>query len=112
MFEIALFLYLCQARDPGSPYAAENRRPPEMVQEWLDAWPAEKTGSISGDVLKREAYENAEFAKRFNALTAALDDFASSYNSGRTMNVKKVKAVEKALRELEKSSWFRRRKGD
>ena len=96
MFEIALFLYLLQVHDPAP-----------------DFWAGEETGSISGDALKREAeYEEHEFAKRFNGLMTALFDFASNYNSGRTMNVKKVKAVEKAWRELEKSDWFRRGKGD
>jgi hypothetical protein len=41
---------------------------------------------------------------------AALSDFSSSYNSSHTVNVKKVKAVEKAWRELEKSSWFQHRR--
>ena len=63
--------------------------------------------------LKREAeYEEYEFAKRFNALMTALSDFASSYNADHTMNVKKVKAIERAWRKLEKSEWFRPPKGD
>jgi hypothetical protein len=56
-------------------------------------------------------YQQHELAKRFNALMNALADFASSYNAG-VVNPKKAKAVRKALRELEKSDWFRPVKGD
>jgi hypothetical protein len=112
MFEVVLFLYLCQANDPGTLYPP-SRRPPEMGQPRRDFWPGGETSSFPSDGLKREAdYEEHEFAKRFNALISALSDFASSYNADHTMNVKKVKAVEKAWRKLEKSEWFRPPKGD
>jgi hypothetical protein len=113
MFEAALFLYLFQVHDPATPYPLVRRQSPEMHQSAPDFWAGEETSPISGDALKREArYEEDEFAKRFNGLLTALSDFASSYNSGHTINVKKVNAVRKAWRELEKSDWFRPRKGD
>src|SRR5580698_2402609 len=93
MFETALLLYLCQE-------LPANRLPPEMRQQWPESWSVEDTGSVSSSVLKREADdEDAQFAKRFNALAAALTDFASNYNSAHTIDVKKVRAVEKAWRE-------------
>jgi hypothetical protein len=41
-----------------------------------------------------------------------LFDFASGYNAGHVIGAKKAKAVRKALRELEKSDWFRPAKED
>ena len=50
--------------------------------------------------------DRQEFVRRFNGLAAALADFSSTYNSQGVIDVKKVKALRKALRELEKSDWF------
>ena len=111
MFEVALFLYLCQANDPGTLHSP-SRRPPEMGQPGRNFWPVGETSSMSSEAKREADYEEHEFAKRFNALISALSDFASSYNADHTMNVKKVKAVEKAWRKLEKSDWFRPLKGD
>jgi hypothetical protein len=52
------------------------------------------------------AYEEYEFIQRLNGLSRALRDFAEAYRSGR-VDLKKVKAVRKAMQELEKSEWFR-----
>jgi len=112
MFEVALILYLCQSQNAGA-LSPPSRRPPEIEQPGPDFWPVAETSSIPGDRLRREAdYEEREFAKRFNALITALSDFASNYNADHTMNVKKVKAIEKAWHQLEKSDWFRQPKGD
>ena len=77
-------------------------------------------GSVDGriqldseDVLRQQAkYEEDEFVKRLNNLLGALSDFSSNYNGQHVINVKKVKEVRKALRELEKSAWFRSYKGE
>jgi hypothetical protein len=50
--------------------------------------------------------DEQDFRRRFNELAAALADFSHTYNSGGVIDVKKVKAVRKALREFEKSDWF------
>jgi len=55
------------------------------------------------------AYEEREFIQRLNGLSRALTDFAATYKSGQ-VDLKKVKAVRKALHELEKSEWFRPQK--
>lgn len=113
MVEVVLFLYLFQSRAPGTLLPPVNPKSPETVQGMPDFWPAGETSSVPSDGLKREAeYEEHEFAKRFNALMSALSDFASGYNADHTMNVKKVKAIEKAWRKLETSEWFRPPKGD
>jgi hypothetical protein len=52
-------------------------------------------------------YEEQELRRRFNGLVTALIDFSNTYNSRGVIDVKKVKAVQKALRELEKSTWFK-----
>jgi hypothetical protein len=113
MVEVVLFLYLFQSNAPGILLPPVNPKSPGAVQRMPDFSSAGETSSFPSDGVKREAdYEEHEFAKRFNALITALSDFASSYNAGHTMNVKKVKAIEKAWRKLEKSEWFRPPKGN
>jgi len=58
----------------------------------------------SGD---QSLYEEHEFAQRYNKLVLALQNFSESYNSGHVIDVKRVKAIKKAWRELEKSDWFK-----
>ena len=111
MFEAALFLYLVQVQDPGLVHPQVIRRS-EMEQPARRLWADEEESLGSADLRKQEgAYEQREFARRFNSLMNALADFASSYNAG-VVNAKKAKAVRKALRELEKSDWFHSAKGD
>ena len=113
MFEVALFLYLVQVPDPGPPYPLVNRRSEKVEQSSRRFWTDAEESSGSADPRRQEgAYERFEFARRFNGLMSALFDFASSYNAGHVINAKKAKAVRKALRELEKSDWFRPVKGD
>jgi len=56
-----------------------------------------------------EAYEEREFIQRLNGLARALNVFAATYKSGQ-VDLSKVKAVRKALHELEKSELFRPQK--
>ena len=113
MVEAVLFLYLFQSHAPGPLFPPLNPKSSETLQQMPDFWPGGETSSLPCDGVKREAeYEEHEFAKRFNALMTALSDFASRNNVDHTMNVKKVKASEKAWRKLEKSEWFRPPKGD
>jgi hypothetical protein len=53
-----------------------------------------------------ERAEEQELVQRFNTLIRALTDFSHTYNLEGVIDVKKVKAVRKALREFEKSEWF------
>ena len=55
------------------------------------------------------AYEEREFLQHLNGLSQALTDFAATYKNGQ-VDLKKVKALRKALHELEKSDWFRPQK--
>jgi hypothetical protein len=52
------------------------------------------------------AAEEFEFIQRLNGLSSALHDFAETYKGGQ-VDLKKVKALRKALNEFEKSKWFR-----
>ena len=57
-------------------------------------------------------YEEHQFSQRFNKLVFALQSFSDTYNSGHVIDVKRVKAIKKAWRELEKSDWFKPDKTD
>jgi hypothetical protein len=52
------------------------------------------------------ADEDREFIRRLNGLARALNAFAETYQSGQ-VDLKKARAVQKAIHELEKSKWFR-----
>ena len=59
---------------------------------------------------RREAqYDEQELLRRVNGLATALTDFSNTYNTRHVIDVKKIKALRKALRELEKSDWFSRK---
>jgi hypothetical protein len=58
------------------------------------------------------AYEELEFAKRFNSLVRALREFSVTYNGGHVVDAKKAKAIRKAIHDLEKSDWFHAETGD
>ena len=61
---------------------------------------------------QQAAYEELEFAKRFNNLVRALREFSVTYNGGHVIDVKRAKAVRKAIHDLEKSDWFHGETGD
>jgi hypothetical protein len=113
MLEVVLLLYLTQAQYSGASYPSSSRRAQQMEQPTSRFRVDAEESSGSPDPRRQEvAYEQREFAKRFNGLLTTLFDFASSYNAGHVIDAKKAKAVRKALRELEKSDWFRPVKGD
>jgi hypothetical protein len=55
------------------------------------------------------ASEERDFILRLNGLSKALTAFVETYKSGR-VDLKEVKALQKAMHELEKSEWFRPQK--
>lgn len=112
MFGAALFFYFLQIVYPGVPSGVGTVRSEAIGEQRRHEWTDEATSSVAPDDSRQAAvYEQHEFVNRFNSLMKALTDFASSYNAG-VVNAKKAKAVRKALRELEKSDWFRPVKGD
>ena len=70
------------------------------------------TNDVAPYVDERNYLEEQEFIARFNNLMKALRDFVSAYKPGQVIDVKKAKAVRKAMRGLEKSGWFRPQKED
>jgi hypothetical protein len=113
MLAATLFLYLVQVQDPGLPYSPHSPRSGQMQQSALRSPTDGGEDSGSEDPRRQEGvYEQREFVKRFNSLLNALVDFASSYNGGHAIDAKKAKAVRKAMRQLEKSDWFRPTKGE
>jgi hypothetical protein len=80
------------------------------MERQLGVWQAqEKADEETCQREKRQAtYEEKQFITKFNHLVGVLEEFAKQYNQGHTLDLKKVKAVRKAWRELEKSDvWFR-----
>ena len=94
----ALFAFLSQT--PGG--AASHSRPTAI--ECLTCF----ENGVSAAVARPQAArsEEPDFIRRYNQLATAIADFSHTYNSQGVIDVKKVKAIRKALRELEKSDWF------
>ena len=55
------------------------------------------------------AFQEHEFIQRLSGLSRALNDFIVAYKGGQ-IDLKKVKALRKAMQEMEKSDWFRPQK--
>jgi hypothetical protein len=98
MLTTALLSLLFQAAGGANPHGV----PPPAYCPWCSQNVAPAAEARPWNPLD----EQQEFLRRLNELTAALADFSQTYNSQGLIDVKKVKAVRKALRELEKSSWF------
>jgi hypothetical protein len=52
------------------------------------------------------AYQERELMERYSELARALNGFLAAYKAGQ-IDVKKVRAVRKALHDLEKLEWFK-----
>jgi hypothetical protein len=102
---LAIVFGLCFFQVTGgmnSPSGLDRGVLARQVRQMADA-------QATGQAEKREAaYEERQFVDKFNHLLDVLQVFAKQYNEGHTLDLKKVKAVKKAWRELEKSDkWFR-----
>ena len=100
--------------------AADQRPPADYLQApaeqlSLDPSKTDQEARYQTDERWRQqeaAYEEREFTRRFNGLMYALREFSETYNAGHAINVKRVKAIQKAWHELEKSDWFKAQKPD
>ena len=54
-----------------------------------------------------QSYKEVEFVNRFNRAMHAMVDFAQSYDENRAVDVRRLKIVKKALRDLEQDEWFK-----
>ena len=100
MSTVILFLLMCQSgmSQPNPPLRIQMPQADYgrfIVPDFPDQSPAAAA-----------AYEEREFVRRVDGLLRALGDFAASYRTG-VVDLKKAKAVRKALHELEKSEWFK-----
>jgi hypothetical protein len=114
----------------GAPGASSYAQPPRHTPVFADTGEAGESGSSEGSAKDQtrtatpatndfasganahDYLEEQEFIARFNNLIKALRDFGSAYKPGQIIDVKKVKAVRKAMHGLEKSGWFRPQKED
>jgi hypothetical protein len=58
------------------------------------------------DPAAQTAYEERALVHSYNDLERALNDFMAAYKGGK-IDLKKAKAVRKALHDMEKFEWFR-----
>lgn len=126
---MTLVLYLIQVVG-GAPAAPSCTQLQGPARDFADTGEAGESGSSEGSakdrtrtaipatndvasyVDERNYLEEQEFIARFNNLMKALRDFVSAYRPGQVIDVKKAKAVRKAMHGLEKSGWFRPQKED
>lgn len=82
----------------------------ERLERDVLKWQMNHAGGSPADqkAANREAvYEEQQFANKFNHLVATLREFAEQYNH-HVVDLKKVKALKKAWRDLEKTDgWLR-----
>ena len=98
MATAALFLYLFQGGGQAAPRAG--------LSCGGEVWCGDFGSSVDRGLQREAQFEEQELLRRFNGLATALREFSHSYNSLGVIDVKKVKAIRKAMRELEKSPWF------
>ena len=83
--------------------------PPERLEHDVLEWQTQHMAdSAANQPVTREAkYEEQQFVNKFNNLLDTLRDFADQYNH-HVIDVKKLKALKKAWRDLENTdAWFR-----
>jgi len=81
---------------------------PDRVERALLTWQMQHPVDPANQAATREAkYEEQQFVNKFNNLLSTLREFAEQYNH-HVVDVKKLKAMKKAWRDLEKTdAWFR-----
>jgi hypothetical protein len=98
MLTTALLSLLFQAADGAPPHGG----PPPANCPWC----SRNIAPVADSRPWTQVDEEQQFVRRLNGLAVALADFSHTYTSQGLIDVKKVKAIRKALRELEKSDWF------
>jgi hypothetical protein len=83
---------------------------PGMARSVIDARPILNLPDFAAESpAQLAADQEREFIQRLNGLSRALGAFTETYKGGE-IDLKKVKALRKAMHELEKSPWFRPQK--
>ena len=102
MHSVLLLLVLFQGPQDASTWQCPRQSPPERWSRTLETEFFTNETTIFQDQRNEAAYEERQFREKYNRLVHALVDFSVSYNAKHAVDVKKVKAVHKAWRELEK----------
>jgi hypothetical protein len=97
-----ILLYLFAFQMPCSPSMAHMSQPPRapLSPQHMQACEALQDPAEPVD----NGYE--QLSGRLNALLRALGEFSDAYRAGK-VDAKKAKVLRKALRELQKSDWFK-----
>lgn len=88
MLSVVVLIPLCQAGMNRSAMAADIPDLPDYSQ------------------AAQAACQEHKLTQRYNELARALNGFVAAYKAGQ-IDVKKARAVRKALRDLEKVEWFK-----
>jgi len=113
MHSVFLFLMLFQGpgphyQDPNSTRQCPRQAPSDRWAAVEAEFEAQHMGGFHAQA-RDAAYEEREFLQKYNQLVKALVDFSVTYNSQHAVDVKKVKAIQKAWRQLERMDWFKTR---
>jgi hypothetical protein len=104
-FAFLFLLSFVQFSNPASQRQAADYERETMMRQMEE----HKYESIGAQAQQQDAaFEEHQFVSRFNRLIRALVEFSEHYNKDHSVNLKKIKAVKKAWRDLEKTdSWFK-----
>jgi hypothetical protein len=96
---LVLLLFQAGTAQAGTahPISPPRVQKSQMIPDFLELSPPD------------EDFEERELVRRLNALAKALNAFGATYQNGE-VDLNKVKAVRKALHELERSELFRPQK--
>jgi hypothetical protein len=101
-----LLLLLCFSQAQTSSQSSEDAVYQVMLSQELERRSSE--APVKAAERREAAFRERQFAGKFNDLMKSLLDFADHYNSEHTMDLKRIKQVKRAWRDLEKTdTWFR-----
>ena len=109
-----IFWVLLSFQELGASSQSTSLRRLEMVRQDAierDGWRGTLVDDRAAKAAARraaQAMSEAEFVNRFNKAMHAMADFARAYDQQHTIDVKQLKLVKAALRDLERNDgWFR-----
>ncbi len=110
--QFALMFVLCFLQpERGLPSQAINDR---VEQALMSKQMEQKSDPVATSLAEQEkkrreaAIDERQFMDRFNRFVRTIADFSSHYNTNHTIDLKRIKALKKAWRNLESSNaWFK-----
>jgi hypothetical protein len=102
---------LLSARERGIPPPVVSDR---IDQEMMSKRMEQESDPVATRLAKQEkkrreaAMDEEQFVDRFNRFVRTIADFSIHYNTNHTVDLKRIKALKKAWRNLEKTNaWFK-----